>query len=67
MTPRFARRLRWGAVAGSVLAGGVVAKDVLLGQWDELAPARIAVLALAVAVAALIWAWLGRFTGESDA
>ena len=64
----FASRLRWGFLVGVLIAGGIIAKDVLLGEWDELGLVEILTLVLAVLISAFAWAWLSsKFGGNDDA
>lgn len=64
----FATRLRWGFLVGLLIAGGIVVKDVVLGQWDALGPVKILTLVLTVLISAFAWAWLGgKIRKDSDA
>ncbi len=60
----YTTRLRWGFIFGLLIAIGVVAKDVALGEWDELGAVKILTLVLTVLISAFAWASLsGRFGG----
>ena len=64
----FATRLRWGFLVGLLIAGGIVVKDVVLGEWDELGLVKILTLVLTVLISAFAWAWLsGKIGRDSDA
>ncbi len=64
----YVSRLRWGFVFGLLIALGVVAKDIVLGDWDQLGPIKILTLALTVLISAFAWAWLsGKFGRDDDA
>jgi hypothetical protein len=68
MKTDFASRLRWGFLVGLLIAGGIVVKDVVLGQWDELGPVKFATLVVTVLISAFAYAWLsGRFGRNDDA
>ena len=64
----FISRLRWGLLVGLLIAGGIVVKDVVLGEWDELGPIKILTLILTILISAFAWAWLsGKIGRDSDA
>ena len=64
----FASRLRWGFLVGLLIAGAIVVKDVVLGEWDELSLVKVLTLALTVLISAFTWAWLsGKIGRDSDA
>jgi hypothetical protein len=63
----FAIRFRWGLLVGALIAGGIVAKDIVLGEWQGLDTVRMLTLGLTVLIAAAIWAWLMGRIGNRDA
>lgn len=64
----YVSRLRWGFIVGLLIALGILAKDIVLGEWDELGPVKILTLVLTVLISAFAWAWLsGKFRRDGDA
>ncbi len=67
MTSPFAIRFRWGLVFGALITGGIVAKDILLGEWQGFDTVRMITLGLTIIISAAIWAWLMGRIGNRDA
>lgn len=67
MKSAFAIRFRWGLLVGALIAGGIIAKDIVLGEWQGFDTVRMVTLGLTVVIAALIWAWLTGRMGKTDA
>ncbi len=64
----YATRLRWGFIVGLLIALGILAKDIVLGESDIFDPVRILTLVLTVLISAFAWAWLsGKFGKDDDA
>lgn len=66
MNGDYVSRLRWGFVFGLLIAGSIVVKDVLLGQWGDLTPVKLLTLVLTVLISAFAWAWLSGKFGRGD-
>lgn len=68
MKPEFAARFRQGLLIGLLLTLGIIAKDIWLGSFDGLDSRKVVTLVLSMFIAALLWAWLGRwFKRNTDA
>ncbi len=67
MKSSFAIRFRWGLLVGALIAGGIIAKDIVLGEWQGFDTVRMATLGLTILIAAAIWAWLTGRIGNRDA
>ncbi len=68
MSEGFAARLRWGLLVGLCVAGTLMAKDILFGEWQGFDSVRVVTLTLSIFITAFLWAWLaGRFGRRDDA
>lgn len=67
MNSPFSIRFRWGLLVGALIAGGIVAKDIVLGEWQGFDTVRMVTLGLTIIISAAIWAWLTGRIGNRDA
>lgn len=65
MNSEFQLRFRQGLLIGLLLTLGIIAKDLWLGTFEGLDSRKVGTLLVTMFIAALLWAWLGRWFGRN--